>query len=269
MISEASAASPQREEIAASSIPKIVSSLSPEQLSIIHQEDDKVDSIVVAGPGTGKTYCLAARVVYLIVVKKVPASQILVLSDNADFLSALIDFNSPISSGAAVVKTFTNMARSLLKDFYGPDSPAETPQLVSRAEEVALFDNLKKQKKISIPEEILYRFTSDQLVRYFDMLATAAISPEVYMTCNRNVFEVDLSNSLEDLKSQRMSERQIKLVTSGRVESVNTHVKLAELYSVFKKEMMVLKQAGACGVRISVLLRCLPLWQTRRACCRS
>jgi superfamily I DNA/RNA helicase len=228
----------------AQGVPHIIATLSEQQLAVVYQSDDRANQIVVAGPGTGKSYCLAARVVYLTTVKKVPGHSVLVLGENVDYLSALIDFNTPIAHNTSVVKTFHSLARALLKDFYGPDNTSDIPQVLSRAEEAALFESLRQTKKVIVPDSISFRFSTDQIVRYFGMLAASAITPEVYSSVAESMSQ-DLARSVDDLKKQRLTEKEINLIHSGKIDSVDTHREMSILYARFREETRLSNRTGA------------------------
>ena len=73
--------------------------LSPEQRAVVLAEDGPL--LVVAGPGSGKTTTLAARVAYLVQVRGIPPAAVLVITFTTAAAHALRCRLGAIMGGAA------------------------------------------------------------------------------------------------------------------------------------------------------------------------
>ena len=78
--------------------------LTPRQREAIVRDEDA--SLVVAGPGTGKTSTVLAKLAYLVDVRGVPADEILVLSFSRKTVAELVERASALLEEAPRIRTF-------------------------------------------------------------------------------------------------------------------------------------------------------------------
>jgi len=108
--------STQSTDTSSAHIPPLLSTLTPSQKSFVELPVES-DSIILAGPGTGKTHCIAARLIHMATQLKIPMEHILVLSSSEKTvteLRRLVDMNLPISAGSPNVRSLTGITAKLL-----------------------------------------------------------------------------------------------------------------------------------------------------------
>jgi len=76
--------------------------------------------LVLAGPGTGKSHTIAARMVRLILDRAAAPSELLALTFSEKAASSMqerVDLNTPMGSNDCTIKTFHAFAHELLQEF--------------------------------------------------------------------------------------------------------------------------------------------------------
>ncbi len=97
----------------------LLASLNPEQKKAVESQTGAI--IIQAGPGTGKTRTLTARIAHLIVEKKIDPSNVLALTFTnkaAKELVQRLEKNIPTSRTPVLAATFHGFCLKLLKEFY-------------------------------------------------------------------------------------------------------------------------------------------------------
>lgn len=91
-------------------------SLTPAQMRAVLTDED--NTLVLAGAGTGKTAVIVAKISYLLLVRKVPPAEILVLTFNRDAAQEIRDRLDAAGLPTGVeVRTFHGLGRSILVRF--------------------------------------------------------------------------------------------------------------------------------------------------------
>ena len=96
---------------------QIVQTLRPEQKNVVLQDPSTKHTLLISGPGTGKTFAVAARIAHLISSGAAQPQEILALtnsSTNAQFIQELVDINTPLSPNHPQIKLFHYFANDLL-----------------------------------------------------------------------------------------------------------------------------------------------------------
>jgi hypothetical protein len=128
--------------------------LSADQLRAVQHQDGPV--LILAGPGTGKTHMIAARVVHLI-GQGVPGPNIAVLtfSDRASsHMQSLVDLQVSMGFSDCLIRTFNAFASELLKQFASEIQLSPDFRILSRAEEAVFLmhrlSQLRLEKYVSM-----------------------------------------------------------------------------------------------------------------------
>jgi len=103
--------------------PPLLTNLTGAQAKFVVDHPLDADAILVAGPGTGKTHCIASRVVYLTTQLNVSTDDILVIAPSekaACELRRLIDMNLPIALGTVSVKSLAGLSAHILNVLTSP-----------------------------------------------------------------------------------------------------------------------------------------------------
>ena len=119
------------------SFQKIVGALNPEQTTLVINKEDN-NLLILAGPGSGKTRVVVHRCAYLLRVKRVPASAILVLCFNRNAVSELkrrlLDLAGDDAKGL-LVQTYHGLSLQLTGRAvdYSHDSTVNFDEIIKQA----------------------------------------------------------------------------------------------------------------------------------------
>ncbi|WP_068512773.1 UvrD-helicase domain-containing protein [Caldimicrobium thiodismutans] len=128
--------------------------ITQEQKAVIEANKDL---LVIAGPGTGKTYTLLLKIKTLL-ENGLPPEKILILTFSLKTCQELRERLSRLGIKEAKVDTFHGLAYDLYRDFYQKE-----PRLIDEKEKTSLL------KKLFSGERNLLK-NSDQKIQYFDYL---------------------------------------------------------------------------------------------------
>ncbi|MBU0667630.1 UvrD-helicase domain-containing protein [Patescibacteria group bacterium] len=96
---------------------EILENLNPEQKEAVSQTEGPM--LIVAGAGTGKTRVITARILHLLIDKKVPSSQILALTFTEKATNEMlerVDQGMPLSYEEVTIKTFHGFCDMILRE---------------------------------------------------------------------------------------------------------------------------------------------------------
>ena len=162
----------------------LLQQLSDEQRRVVHHADGPL--LVLAGPGTGKTHMIAARVVQLL-ASGVPGSAIAVLTFSERSSSNMlerIDTQVPMGYSDCVIRTFNAFASDLLKQFASEIRLSPDFVTLSRAEEAVFLLHrldalpLRQYAPLNGKPTALIR----QMLDLFSRLRSANVTAEAYLS---------------------------------------------------------------------------------------
>jgi len=173
----------------------------PQQLKAIEHEPAPL--MILAGAGTGKTFALIERIVYLIVKEKVDPSDLLVITYTERAAAELRDRTRQLIGSAAqkmTVGTFHAFCYRLVKEFSGVTPP---PRLLDESEAVYLllenFDSLGTFHSTEFalnPEKAVVKSFLPFFSRCRDELIVPSKSPDP----DPDTTEPEIVNQIEDLR---------------------------------------------------------------------
>lgn len=206
--------------------------MSNEQKAIVSDSSPAI--IVAAGPGTGKSLCVAARVVHLIESRGVSPEEVLVLTHgekSAVDIQHLVDLHTRLSSQGATIASVSSFSSMLLED-YGVSRTSipwvKDEHLVALVEDSKHLFHLRKYDPVS-----RHDLTWKDLVDHFTKLQSFGVTPESYKI---------LVNSLEIHAQQAQAatasfgaktEKEKQLMLQYRLDYVSSHKEISEAYTTF------------------------------------
>ena len=186
--------------------------LTPQQREAVFFGDGPL--LIIAGAGTGKTYCIARRVARLVADKAARMDEILVLSFSdkaAEEMEERIDLILPYSFSDISVSTFHSFGKRILSAHsfevgLDPDFQVLTDEELVIFLEDRIFElPMERFRPPSNPTRYLKK-----LVQYISRLKDEDISPEEYFEYAQNI--------------------QVAENDEGAKESKQTHLELAKVY---------------------------------------
>lgn len=203
--------------------------------------------LIVAGAGTGKTTVLINRLAYLIMEKKVPTEEILLLTFTekaAGEMEERADKMLPYGYVDLWISTFHGFGERLLREHaldIGLSANfkllTETEQWVLIKKNLALFD-LEYYKPLGNPTKFI-----SELIRHFSRLKDENISPEEYLRYAEEL-ESNQDNKLSGLKKSTKTKikKEIVLDISDGEEDNELEVsrikELANAYHVYNQLLL-------------------------------
>jgi superfamily I DNA/RNA helicase len=143
----------------------MIENLTEEQKKIIFQEGDL---IVIAGPGTGKTYTLVNKIKYLLENNNAP-EKILVLTFSLKTSQELKARLNREKLNFIKVDTFHGLAYDLWRDYFDRE-----PSLISEKEKTKIFKNLfpkiKNPLKDEKNKEVYFKYLKSRNLLDFELL---------------------------------------------------------------------------------------------------
>ena len=140
--------------------------LTEEQKQIILEENDLV---VIAGPGTGKTYTLINKIKYLLENKNVLPEKILVLTYSVKTSQELKSRLDKEKLHSIKVDTFHGFAYDLWKDYFN-----KPPFLISEKEKIkilkSIFPKIKNPLKDKKNKELYFKYLKSKNLLDFELL---------------------------------------------------------------------------------------------------
>lgn len=144
----------------------MVENLSEEQKKIVFEEGDL---IVIAGPGTGKTYTLINKIKYLLEKQNISPEKILVLTYSLKTSQELRSRLNKENLGFIKVDTFHGFAFDIWRDYFG-----KQPPLISEREKTqilkSLFPKIKNPLKDNKNKEIYFKYLKARNLLDFELL---------------------------------------------------------------------------------------------------
>lgn len=144
----------------------MVKNLTEEQEKIVFEEGDL---IVIAGPGTGKTYTLVNKIKYLLENKNIPPEKILVLTYSLKASQELKTRLDREKLNFIKVDTFHGLAYDFWRDFFD-----KQPPLISEKEKnkilKSLFPKIKNPLKDEKSKEVYFEYLKARSLLDFELL---------------------------------------------------------------------------------------------------
>lgn len=140
--------------------------LTEEQKKVIFEEGDLM---IVAGPGTGKTYTLVNKIKYLVENKSIPPEKILVLTYSVKTSQELRARLNKENLNFIKVDTFHGLAYDLWKEYFN-----KPPLLISEKEKTEilkkLFPKINNPLKDKKNKEIYFQYLKSRKLLDFELL---------------------------------------------------------------------------------------------------
>lgn len=173
--------------------------------------------LVISGAGTGKTNLLVGRILYLILEKNVPASEILALTFTEKATKEMadrLDEALPLGGNDVCVKTFHAFSEQVLRERGHEIGLASDFKILSDADLWMFLKRNSTEFKLDYfrPLGNPFKFLN-MLAQYFSRLQDEDILPEKYLQYAKN------------LKAKNDEEREMR----------EKHLELAQAYSIYRK----------------------------------
>jgi len=165
--------------------------LNPEQKMAVTQTDGPL--LILAGAGTGKTKVITSKILYLLLEKKVPSSQILALTFTekaSDEMATRVDEAMPLSYEEITIKTFHGFCDQILRESgmeIGIDPGYQllesTQQWLFMKRNLYSFE-LDYYRPLGNPNKFFY-----SLLSHFSRLKDEDVKPESYVAYAQKLLE--------------------------------------------------------------------------------
>lgn len=147
--------------------------------------NDQGPFLIIAGAGTGKTKVIISRILYLLLEKKIPASQILALTFTEKAMREMverIDIAMPLSYEEVTIRTFHGFCDQILRET-GHEIGIDTSyQLLNQAQQWIFFKknlysfHLDYYRPLGNPRKFFH-----DIIEHFSRLKDEDVAPEMYL----------------------------------------------------------------------------------------